>query len=291
MVEHIVDEERQVSDDQVASMVHLGDGVTVDPESAPSDEEFDREQEEVAKNLIPPRMPPQPDPANPDPIPGMDPLMERLTLALEALASQKTAPGSPNSDSAQMAQAIALLAGAMERMSSGQLEGSRLIADATKKAQRPSNEVYPAISAFNLRGDKDFPKPQLKCEMLLPWPADHDGSTREEVELLNLLQQGEYTVTRNDMTKIKLQVIVTTKLDSDEPSRLVINHSTAFNNDYHRTLPPLTVMLRQMLKQSLATRAAADRVLSMDEEAALIMANQLNDGTQVDKGKAVSIGE
>lgn len=212
-------------------------------------------------------------------------------VAAQLAALQAESAKRDDSRDGAIANAIALLAGAIERMAGGQLQGARIIAEGNKKSQRPFNEVPPMISVFNLRGEKDFPKPKLKCRMLLPWEADEDASDREEVELLNLLQAGEYIVHRNDRTKIKITVRITTKLDSDEPSILVINHDTAFNNDYHRMLPPLTDMLRQMLRQNPKTKQAANEVLTMDEEAALILAGKLNDGTVPEDGKLISVGE
>jgi len=221
-------------------------------------------------------------------------LLGRLTEALESLAHKQAPTGDPQQ--AEMMQgftaAMTVLAGAIERMTEGQLQGAQIVADATKKAQRPSNDFYPAISVFNLRGDKDFPKPPLKCEMFIPWPAEHESLTREEVELLNLLIPGEYRIKRNDNTVVKVTCRVITKLDSDEPNRLMINHDTAFNNDYHRMMPPLENYLRQMLKQNPRTRALADSVLTMEEEQALIAARKFNDGREAKKGEPViSIGQ
>lgn len=213
-------------------------------------------------------------------------IQDRLAAALEALAAKKD-----NSGNEAIALAITALAGAIERMSDGQIRGANIIAEANKKSQRPFNEVPPKISVFNLRGEKDFPKPKLKCKMFLPWEAEEDSLDREEIELLNLLQQGEYVVTRNDRTKVKMHVTIKTKLDSDDPSILMINHDTAFNNDYHRMLPPLTDILREMLKQNPRTKALANQVVTMDEEAAFILAGQLNDGTVPENGRVISVGE
>lgn len=217
----------------------------------------------------------------------------RLTLALERLASkqEQTEKAGGVGDAAILAM-IGTLAAAVEKLTEGQLKGSELIANATKKATRPSNEAPPQISCFNPRGDKDFPKPQLKCQMLLPWPAEPESLTREETELLNLLEPGDYVIARNDRTKVKMSVRCTYNLDSDKPSKLIINHDTAFNNDYHRMMPPMTEYLRSMLKQNPKSRQAEKLVVTDDDELLLIAAGQLNDGSIPENGsRVISIGE
>lgn len=211
-----------------------------------------------------------------------DRMMMRLTLALENLSRR----GPNEGDS----RAIELLTKAFDRMTAAQLEAGDRVAKATRVASRPSNEVYPSISVFNLRGDKDFPRPQLKCKMHLPWEADWDNMTREEIELCNLLEPGDYMVKRNDGTKIKVSVRATYKLDSDVPDHILVNHETAFNNDYHRLMPYDWV--RQMVRSNPRTRALADMILTMEEEEELIKAGKLNDGSTPAKGqRLVSVGE
>lgn len=215
-------------------------------------------------------------------------LTTRLTEALEALAARQGTAQGPDPITLGI---LSTLTAAVDRLSQGQLQGAQIIAQATRKASRPSNEAPPKISVLNPRGDKDFPKPPLKCMMLLPWEAEWESLDREEIELLNLLEPGDYVVVRNDRTKIKMMVRCEFKLDSDVPSKLIMNHDTAFNNDYHRMMPPLIDMLRGMLKQNPKTRAKAEMVLTMDEELALIEAGKLNDGSVPVSGQVVSVGE
>lgn len=256
----------------------IEEGMDVQATAKPVDpENFDDITSDAVEDALPGNLPP-----------AQQDITDRLTIALEALAARKDQPAQNND---AIAGAIIVLAGAIERMYEGQLKGANIIAEANKKSQRPFNENAPKISVFNLRGEKDFPKPKLKCKMLLPWEAEEDSLDREEIELLNLLQAGEYGVLRNDRTKVKMTVMVKTKLDSDEASILMINHDTAFNNDYHRMLPPLTEILRQMLKQNPRTKHAANLVVSMEEEAAFILAGQLNDGTVPENGRVLSVGE
>lgn len=265
-------------------------GATVRGESMnmppmPDEDAFDAENEETARRIAAREAELKAEveatqPANDD-------MLGRLTQAMEVIANQQ-AGGNNNS---AIEKAMDRMAAAFERMAAAQLEGADRVARATRIASRPSNEAYPAISKYNLRGDKDFPKPAFKYMILAPYPVEHESCTREEVELLNLLVPGEYMIKRNDDTKVKLTVRATYKLDTDDMDKVLINHDTAFNNDYHRLMPPFSNWLRQMLKQKPITRIAADRILTMDEEADMILAGQLNDGTTPENGQLVSVGE
>lgn len=98
---------------------------------------------------------------------------------------------------------------------------ARLTAEANRQALRPENTVAPGISAYNLLGERDHPKPPLVCKMY------HNGIelepehlTLEEVDLLNRLKGGRFFVTKTDGTK--LQVIVND--ERDEGGRLNKRH-------------------------------------------------------------------
>lgn len=203
---------------------------------------------------------------------GMDPVMAKLVAALEAVASR------PSEENREIQQR---LTEALERVSEAQIQGAKLIAQETRRAARPSNEVVPMVSVFNLRGNllDDYQKPRLACRMFLPWEADEDSLTREEVELLNLIPfcHGEWTLTRHDDTQILIRVTVELDLNKTRPTRVLINHDTAFNQEYFKEMPPLRVWLRQILAQSdepeVVKQAAA--ILTTEEEKALIRAGKL----------------
>ena len=78
--------------------------------------------------------------------------LDQLVGALQALLARTERTDTQDS-------ALTLLAGAVDRMTAAQLEGADRVARATKTASRPSNEMWPQISAFNMRGDKDVPAP------------------------------------------------------------------------------------------------------------------------------------
>lgn len=204
-------------------------------------------------------------PAPPDPWAVLAKLADALSEVKAARAS-----GASGTDTI-----LERLSEAMERLSVAQVQGAQIIADEAKRAHRSSNEVVHQRSVLNPRGERDFPKPRLKCPMMIPWFADQDSLTREEVELLNLLIPGEFVVMRNDGTKVKLACKIDYALDEVTPSRLLLNHETAFNNDHKTWMPPLPIMLRQILNSREETKQVAAAVLTMDEELALIAAKQL----------------
>lgn len=196
--------------------------------------------------------------------------MERLTRAFEVMATRGVEPSQD-----RQTELMELLTQAFTSMTKAQLEGANVIA----RAQRPSNQIIPGVSVFNRRGETlpDYSKPRLKCLMLLPWIAEWESLTREEVELLNLLEAGEYKVKRIDNSPVKLSVHIDYGVDNITPSRLLINHETAFNNTNRGLMPSLVEMVRQMLRQHPPlTKVVASKVMSDEEEEALIEAGELS---------------
>lgn len=224
-------------------------------------------------------------------IPPPNDVNARMLAALESLESRKDEGGA----NGMLAVAIASLAESIRLQTEAQIQSSKNMEAATRRGQNRNNEQPHLISDFNPRGDKDFPRPKLVCQMFIPYPAEPESLTREEIELLNLasaLAPGQFTIRRNDMTKIKLTLSSITKLDSPELSRFAINHETAFNNDYFRMMAPLCQWLRELLRQSPITRERAANILTMDEELAFIIARKFNDGTVAKADQSVvSIGE
>lgn len=209
-------------------------------------------------------------------------IMNRLVQAIEGM--QQRPQGDQNS------QALEILTQAVLRLSEASIAGSKQIAEAQIKAVRPSNEVVPNLSVFNRRGREPLAegcadpalhkatlKPKLKCLMMIPWVAEWESLTREEVMLLNLLEDGSYVVKRQDRSKITMTVRITYAEDNRTPSLLFVNHETGFNQENFRNMAPLADYLRDMLKQHdrpIAQKAAA--VLTDEEEEALIEAGQIS---------------
>lgn len=263
--------------------------------STESDEEVARHQARIRAAELDARTGgPLPDVQIPvgDRVLSADEFQARMLKAMETLSSRQGEVSGDHDLMRLMVQSQMMLAEALTGLKSATLQAAQMQADMQRRVHRPENEFNPKISTFNLRGDKDFPRPRLRCEFFLPWPVTNDQEqlTREEVELLNLLQAGEWTIRRSDRSKLKIEVRQVNKLNSDEPSRVLINHETGFNNDNHRLLP--FDWIRQLVSANPKTKALAASVLTMDEEEALILAGQFNDGRQAKDGeRLVSVGE
>lgn len=134
-----------------------------------------------------------------------------------------------------------------------------------------SNTAPPEISVYNPRGQKDFPMPVLKCDVWMPWqqtPTLH-GMDREEVELMNLLEPGEYDIEMNNGDTERLVIVgqinrVNGKLERltwtrgwDEDAR---QYTALFTHENRQYFPGLKNMLRQMLGEK------AVGVLTIKEE-------------------------
>lgn len=209
-------------------------------------------------------------------------VLARLTSAIEAIAGRSQQGESTDG------KALEILTTAVMRLADASITGSKIVAESQIKAMRPSNEVVPEISVFNRRGRDPKAegmdpklhlatiKPPLKCDMFFPWVLEWESLTREEVQLLNLLEEGAYTVKLADRSKVTMTVDIKWNEANTKPSKLFVNHETAFNQANYRNVPPLTEILRQMLKQhDPDVRARSAAVLMDEEEEALIEVGQI----------------
>lgn len=197
-------------------------------------------------------------------------LLERLTVAFEMLAAKNITPSDDRKD-----ELMTQLAVALGDLSKTQLAGSKLIADETRKGVDPSNRQHHEVSVFNRQGKKGNKKPPLKCLMMVPWFLEWESCTREEVELANLLEPGDYIIKRIDNSKIRVDVKIDYKVDAVTPSRLLLTHETAFNNENRGLMPSLADIFRQVCRQNPATKERAAAVMSDEEEEALIEAGSI----------------
>ena len=167
-------------------------------------------------------------------------------------------------DEPTMAQVLARLAQIQEN--NNQVQRLQL-----KQTAPRSNTQPHGISVFNPRGQKDFPMPRLKCEVLMPFsqkPEGH-GLDREEVELMNLVEPGVYEVALNDESTLKICVVGRRNRATDEIEQLTFSGPTdpdsgqptpLWTKSNKQQFPPLRTMLRQIVGE------AADRVMPMKTE-------------------------
>jgi hypothetical protein len=188
-----------------------------------------------------------------------------------------SAEGNPPALSPEAAALLEGFKGITNELKQSRLDAPDVQAKAMKKAMRPSNDTTHGISAFNPRGEKDFPMPPLKCEIRAPWsihPAFH-GLDREEVELFNRLEAGEYDVELNDGTVARVYVKARINEITEKLERLDMETAPRWTNENKSLFPAMRVMLRSMLGDGAAG------VMTMATEHRKIAAKEL----------AVSVGE
>lgn len=212
---------------------------------------------------------------NDDPEPDFDALAGRTTVGTVG----DDAPMIPPSPAVSLTESGVLqaLVAALQQIASGQVNSQRAATEAldmSARMQQPDNKFSHGISAFNPQGDREYPRPTLKCAMFLPWEAEQESLTFEEIELLNLLEEGEYIIRRND--GVKIQVTVKIKMNMNgTPDTLFMNSEAAFTDETHWMMPPLVSVLRQILDARPHTRKSASAVLTMDTRASMIVAKEL----------------
>ena len=206
------------------------------------------------------------------------PLVNDPYAVMQALADAIGGLGKRQDDNdLKQQELMSTLAAALARVADANIKGSEQIAQEMRRTNRPSNETVPLRSVYNQRGVllDDYQKPPLKCIMFIPWIAEWESQTREEVELLNLLEPGSYTVTFNDDEQFVMTVKVEYALDGVTMSRLLMNSDKAFTQENKNRTLPMRVMLREIIAQIPGKDAALAAVLTEKEEAAMIAVGKL----------------
>jgi len=149
-----------------------------------------------------------------------------------------------------------------------------VLAQATAKRLQPKSlEVsqITQISPFNPRGEKDFPMARLKCAIYAPWKIDPQGHnlTREEVDLFNLLEPGEYSFDLNDGAPATMRVVGVRNDATGVIEQLQLSPTPTWDNEHKGRFRSMADTLRQMLGDR------ASSVRSMRQEKALIADGQL----------------
>jgi hypothetical protein len=120
---------------------------------------------------------------------------------------------------------------------------------AMKKQLRPENDTCPEVSVFNPRGERDHPRPDLRCEIAIgPYLLEKQTLLSKEIEYLNQLEPGSYDVTKGDGTIVPFHVIPTYRLDGRTVEKLVISFPCA-DDDQKQNYPPFTQMLKEVIEQ------------------------------------------
>jgi hypothetical protein len=145
-----------------------------------------------------------------------------------------------------MDQLSAIVAMAVKTAMEGSAEAN---AFAMKKALKPENDPAPMISAFNPAGDRDHPRPKLKCEFTLfdGIPIDGTTDTVEELELMNKMVAGDYFVSKSDGTLVPFKV---REIRNDLGQLRRIDLSFPYRDESDRAgVLPMAMWLRDVVRQ------------------------------------------
>jgi hypothetical protein len=183
---------------------------------------------------------PEPEPG-PDPDPEL-PLLNPRDMALIAAtvaAVMKAVPSAP-------ATSVAAVAAGVREAMAGNVEAN---AAAMKRVLKPENDPAPMVSVFNPAGDRDHPRPTLKCQFTLfdGVPIDGLTDTVEELTLYNRLVAGDYWVTKSDGTMVLFKVREH-RNDLDELQRINLWFPCRDEADRNGCMP-MVVWLREIVWQ------------------------------------------
>ena len=138
------------------------------------------------------------------------------------------------------------------------------LAQAFKQANQRENPAAPMVSVFNPKGERDHPRPALRCKTFQNGiPMDHDTLTWEEIEALNALPAGSFKVSKSNGQRITFDVKITRGLDGDSLDKVEISYPCKDEHRHdHRSLYDYCV---EVLEQADLT-ADADRVRGVKRE-------------------------
>lgn len=136
---------------------------------------------------------------------------------------------------------------------------------ATKQEEQTrskNNGRPPLVSAFNPRGDKDYPMPELKFDVMAPWPltkGKYHPLTDEEVRLMNrLIVPFDFTLELLDGSTVRGTIIaqkhavsgVVEKIAFMGPRDTASGHySSLYTKELKPSIPSLVSVLHQILDQ------------------------------------------
>ena len=99
------------------------------------------------------------------------------------------------------------------------------LAQAFKTANTRENPQAPMVSVFNPRGERDHPRPALRCKTFQnSIPVDHDTLTWEEIEALNALPPGDFKVAKANGKRIPFAVKFTKANDGETLEKVELSY-------------------------------------------------------------------
>lgn len=190
------------------------------------------------------------------------------------------APSAPKTDAPADNQDIALAILALaESIKAGQSNGlDNKLASIEKflmerESARPHENLFnpPMISHYNPLGDRDNPRPELRCETLwVGYRLHKDNMTREEIELTNRLQPGKYLVTKADGRRIAFTV--TPKFnEANDLEKISIHYPCKSSEDRSNHLSMVSYM-REALGDVASTESLHAQIEALKQQLANVPA-------------------
>lgn len=171
----------------------------------------------------------------------------------------------------------AIVKTAVEAAQGGNQQIAQIVTDGIAQARKPIPEKtdadYPRISTLNPLGERDHPRPGLRCEFFLgmrqgksgqvqrsyPWVAE-DLTAQEQIAL-NTLTPTSGTIALLDGTPIKVEVVPTRHDLTDEITRMVIvvpQFVIEKNSQHKNMLPPICNLVEQLTGKNFARLAGEE---------------------------------
>lgn len=144
----------------------------------------------------------------------------------------------------------------------------------------PENKFSPGISVFNVLGEKEHPRPGLKCEITLgtqdpktkiiqqTYPFEDNDLTAQEQIALNTLEPCAGVVERLDGAKMKVSIVPTQDPVTDALTKLVIvvpADVTGKGSQIKNMLPSITNLVAQLTGHDYAKLSTDDLAWFMAE--------------------------
>ncbi len=170
------------------------------------------------------------------------------------MATDKNAPATATPDlTAILAKMTELLANQAGRTETEDLNS----AEARKAGRRVGatgayeNAFAPEISQYNPLGERDNPRPELRCKMIwVGFKLAKVALTLDEITLLNQMQPGEYRVTKADGKSIPFTI--TGKQDAAGRLDMLTYHFPCKSTEDRHNHMGMVAYLREVLAQQTA---------------------------------------
>ena len=189
---------------------------------------------------------------------------------MSAPSDTKAATPATEPSNADVTKAILALA---EAIKAGKTDGTAEKLSSIEKfliereESRPHENVFnpPMLSHYNPKGDRDFPRTELKCQMYwVGFKMAKENLRQTEIELMNRLEPGNYRVTKADGRSIPFTV--SAKHDeSGKLDRLSVYFPCKNTEDRSNHLS-MESYLREVLGEAYSTESLRAQIESLQTQ-------------------------